>query len=313
MNVLEVAYEKESTDVNVGKGGVNVDVGQYPGTTVGVGKGGVDVNTGHGTTVNVGHGTGVGVQTHHGGKPVYVYVAPGKSPFSYVYAATATQVHDDPSAAFFFLENNLRPGTKMNTRFYNLMPASTFLPRDIANSLPFSTSKTAEILSKYSIEPTSTDATAIKETLKTCESPAAKGEDRLCVTSLESMVDFAISKLGKDAKVVATEAAEDSHIRTYTVAPEGAQELKGSKSVTCHREAYAYAVYYCHETYETSAYTVPLVRDDGSKAEAVAVCHKDTSAWNPKHLAFQVLKVKPGTVPVCHFLPQDHLVWVSSS
>jgi hypothetical protein len=24
-----------------------------------------------------------------------------------------------------------------------------------------------------------------------------------------------------------------------------------------------------------------------------------------------VLKVQPGTVPVCHFLPQDHLVWVS--
>jgi hypothetical protein len=49
---------------------------------------------------------------------------------------------------------------------------------------------------------------------------------------------------------------------------------------------------------------------DGTNAKAVAVCHTDTSAWNPKHLAFQVLNVKPGTVPVCHFLPQDHVVWL---
>ena len=28
------------------------------------------------------------------------------------------------------------------------------------------------------------------------------------------------------------------------------------------------------------------------------------------HFAFQVLKVKPGTVPICHFLPNNNLVWV---
>ncbi|BBG95480.1 hypothetical protein Prudu_004040 [Prunus dulcis] len=29
------------------------------------------------------------------------------------------------------------------------------------------------------------------------------------------------------------------------------------------------------------------------------------------HVAFQVLKVKPGTVPISHFLPKyDHVVWV---
>ena len=49
---------------------------------------------------------------------------------------------------------------------------------------------------------------------------------------------------------------------------------------------------------------------DGKKAEVVASCHMDTSAWNPKNVAFQVLKVKPGTVPVCHFLPRDDLIWI---
>nr|GLL16852.1 BURP domain protein RD22-like [Ipomoea trifida] len=55
-----------------------------------------------------------------------------------------------------------------------------------------------------------------------------------------------------------------------------------------------------------------LVGANGAKVKAAVVCHKDTSAWNPKHLAFQVLKIKPGTVPVCHFLPEDHIVWVAN-
>ncbi|WVZ21601.1 hypothetical protein V8G54_008923 [Vigna mungo] len=43
------------------------------------------------------------------------------------------------------------------------------------------------------------------------------------------------------------------------------------------------------------------------------VCYTDTSQWNPKHLAFQVLKVKPETVLVRHFLPEDHVVWKTNN
>jgi hypothetical protein len=84
-----------------------------------------------------------------------------------------------------------------------------------------------------------------------------------------------------------------------------------NKAVVCHKENYPYAVFYCHKTDTTKVYSVPLEGVDGNRVKAVAVCHTDTSQWNPKHLAFQVLKVQPGTVPVCHFLPQDHVVWVS--
>ncbi|KAJ9702400.1 hypothetical protein PVL29_004235 [Vitis rotundifolia] len=74
----------------------------------------------------------------------------------------------------------------------------------------------------------------------------------------------------------------------------------------------AYAVFYCHKIPATRAYMVPLVGRDGTKAKAVAVCHTNTMEWNPKYLAFQQLKVKPGTAPICHFLPKDHIVWVVS-
>ncbi|KAG9455790.1 hypothetical protein H6P81_000298 [Aristolochia fimbriata] len=315
-----------NTNVNVGPGGVHVNAGgkgtKPGGTTVDVGhKGGVNVNAGgHGKThVGVGKG-GVGVVTgpHKGHPPVVVRVVPGKNPFSYNYAAAADQALDDPNSALFFLEKDLRPGRQMTLRFTSpdstpLARPAAFVPRTVADSIPFSSTKLPEIFHRLSVEPDSAEAATMKNTLESCEEPAAKGESKLCATSLESMVDFVESKLGNDAKPLTTTGAISGDRVTYRVSESGAEEMKGSRSVSCHSEPYAYAVYLCHETRETKAYRVPLkgVKDDGMrKVEAVAVCHRDTSAWNPKHLAFQVLNVKPGSVPICHFLPQDHILWV---
>lgn len=139
------------TNVNVGKGGVNVDAGKGKpgGTTVNVGKGGVNVHAGKGkpgggTTVNVGgKGGGVNVNTPHKGKPVHVVV--GKSPFNYLYAATETQLHDDPNVAMFFLEKDLKPGNKMNLHFTQSSNQAAFLPREVSNSIPFSSAKVSHL------------------------------------------------------------------------------------------------------------------------------------------------------------------------
>jgi hypothetical protein len=100
---------------------------------------------------------------------------------------------------------------------------------------------------------------------------------------------------------------EGSPRQEYTVT--GVKRAGGGRLVACHAEPYAYAVFACHLTQQTRAYSVSMLGRDGTAVDAVAVCHADTSGWNPKHVAFQVLRVKPGTVPVCHFLPQDHVVW----
>ncbi|XP_077219939.1 BURP domain protein RD22-like [Tasmannia lanceolata] len=317
----DLVDEKTGTSVNVGKGGVHVDTGKgkpKSGTAVDVGKGGVHVGAGQGkpnggTSVDVGkNGAGVGVSTGHKGKPVIVKVGPpGKSPFDYKYEASEDQLHDDPNVAIFFLEENLHPGAKMNLHFIKTTPEATFLPRGVAQSIPFSSSKLPDILNKFSISPGSLEAEAVKDTLSTCEAPASKGEDKYCATSLESMVDFARTRLGANLQVLTTTVDKETATQEYTVGS-GVKKMVGPKSVACHGQSYVYAVFYCHETSDTTAYTVPLVGKDGTSVEAVAVCHKDTSAWNPKHLAFQVLKVKPGSVPICHFLPQDHILWASS-
>ncbi|CAI9784847.1 unnamed protein product [Fraxinus pennsylvanica] len=273
--------EDKSTAVGVSKGGVGVNAGSPgKGTNVGVGKGGVVV----------------GAPTKSG-KPVYVGVTPGPVPFLYKYAAEENQIHDDPNVVLFFLEKDLYKGNNMKLHFFKSSDdRASFLPRQVADSIPFSSKKFPEILDRFSLNPSSEKAEIMKKTIQECEETGIKGEEKYCATSLESMVDFSTSKLGRKVEA------------NYKIV--GVKKLSEEKAVVCHKQKYPYAVFYCHKTETTVSYKVAMVGDDGTKVKAAAVCHKDTAAWNPKHLAFQVLKVKPGTVPVCHFLPQDHIVWV---
>ncbi|KAG9139865.1 hypothetical protein Leryth_015249 [Lithospermum erythrorhizon] len=326
--------EDKRTSVDVGKGGVNVNTGKRKsggdtnvsvgrkgvgvttrkpkggGTNASVGRKGVDVNTGNGgngTNVEVGKG-GVTVGAGNNGKPVYVGVQPGNDPFIYTYAANENQLKDNPNVAIFFLEKDLHQGTKMNLQFSKRENLATFLPRKVADTIPFSSNKVPEIMGRFSLEPDSPEAETIKTTIKECEEPGIAGEEKYCATSLESMVDFTTSKLGKRVEAISTESGEGNVLQEFEFS--GVNKMGHDKAVVCHRQKYVYAVFYCHKTEATKAYEVSLVGKNGEKVKAVAICHKDTSKWNPKHLAFQVLKVKPGAVPICHFLPQDHVVWV---
>nr|KYP53974.1 Dehydration-responsive protein RD22 [Cajanus cajan] len=301
-DLLHPAGWREEKDASVGVGNGSVNVGVEKGNQ---GQGG-------GTDVNVGGGNG-GVNVHTGpkGKPVHVGVGP-HSPFDYNYAASDNQLRDHPNVALFFLEKDLHHGTKFNLHFtHTLNVDATFLPRKIADSIPFSSNKVSDILNKFSITPGSDEAQTVKNTVSECEERGIKGEEKRCVTSLESMVDFATSKLGNSVDAFSTEVRKESEFQEeYRIAGSGVKKLGGEKGVVCHKESYPYAVFYCHKSDSTKVYSVPLEGADGSRVKAVAVCHTNTSPWNPKHLAFKVLKVQPGAVPVCHFLPRDHVVFV---
>ncbi|KAF9601759.1 hypothetical protein IFM89_022873 [Coptis chinensis] len=248
----------------------------------------------------------------HKGKPVVVIADYDFANYLQNYAASEDQLHADPNVPFF-LEKDLKSGTKMNVHFTRTTNGARFLPRKVAEAIPLSSNKFPEVLKQFSVEPQSMEAEAMKQTVKECEKPASQEEEeKSCATSLESMVDFITSNLGKHVQPMSTEIdKQETPKQKYIIAP-GVKKMGGENSVVCHKQTYAYAVFYCHKTKSTEAYKVPLVGADGTKATAVAVCHTDTSKWNPKHLAFQVLKVKPGTVPICHFLPEDHIVWTSN-
>ncbi|XP_062020543.1 BURP domain-containing protein 3-like [Rosa rugosa] len=226
---------------------------------------------------------------------------------SYAEAASG-KIQVEPDVTTFFLEKDLRLGKKMTLHFPKTTVAAEILPRKVAKSIPFSTNKLPQILNHFAVKPNSVEAEVIKQTIEDCEAPSIKGEDKYCATSLESLVDFTVSKLGKYVQVHSTEV-ENENKQEYKIG-KGAVQRIGDRSVVCHKQKYVYAVFYCHEIHSTRAYVVPLVGADGTKAEAVAVCHTDTRTWNNKHFAFQALKIKPGTLPICHFLPSGNLVWV---
>ncbi|AES58801.2 putative BURP domain-containing protein [Medicago truncatula] len=227
------------------------------------------------------------------------------------YDASDTQLHDYRNLALFFFEKDLHNGTKLNMQFTKTSDyGATFLPREVANSIPFSSNKVENILNYFSIKQGSAEYEIVKNTIGSCEMPAIEGEEKSCVTSLESMVDFTTSKLGNNVEAVSTEVNKESDIQQYIIA-KGVKKLGENKIVVCHPMDYPYTVFYCHKLRATKVYYLPMEGVDGTKVKAVAICHSDTSQWSPKHLAFQVLKIQPGTVPVCHFLPQGHVVWFS--
>ncbi|CAH2050322.1 unnamed protein product [Thlaspi arvense] len=219
------------------------------------------------------------------------------------------QLHDNPNVALFFLEKDLTQRRKLTLHFTRTANTASFLPRQEAEKIPFSSNKFPDILDHFSVKPNSVAAKTMKQTIKECEEPGIEGEEKYCATSLESMIDFSTSGNGKNHIAISTEAKE-TPAQKYSIV--GVKKMGNSEAVVCHKQNYPYAVFYCHKTYTTKAYLVSMVGEDGTKVKAAAVCHTDTSKWNPKHLAFLVLKVKSGTVPICHFLPEDHVVWVSN-
>ncbi|MCD7450296.1 hypothetical protein HAX54_005138 [Datura stramonium] len=212
----------------------------------------------------------------------------------------------------YFLEKDLKKGNVINFPSLKNENEAPFLPRE--STIPFSSKKISEILNYFSIDSNSKDAQTIKDTIKLCEEPELQHkEKKLCVTSLESMVDFILSQLGtNNILAMTTEVQGETHgiLQKYTF--EEVQQIADGDNMVCHKTNYAYAVHYCHVGGSTKTFMVSMVGVDGTRVKAISVCHKDTSFWTPKGLPFVLLNVKPGTTPICHFLPTDQIVFVPS-
>ncbi|GLT50709.1 hypothetical protein SLA2020_241760 [Shorea laevis] len=213
------------------------------------------------------------------------------------------------TASLFFFESDLHPGRLMKLlEFTRTENEATFLPRAVADSMPFSSNKFSDILKLFSMGPKSVGSKVMKQNIENCERESVGGEDKYCATSLESLIDHSVSRLGKKMHVLSTEVEKETKVEKFTIG-KGMKKI-GEKEIVCHKLKYPYAVFLCHSLDKTDVYKVPLIGSDGTKVKAIAVCHKDTSTWNPRHLAFLVLKVKPGSVPICHFLAKETIVWV---
>ncbi|EXC07324.1 hypothetical protein L484_021232 [Morus notabilis] len=190
----------------------------------------------------------------------------------------------DPSQMIFFTLKDMKVGQNIPIYFPKKDPSSSphLLARYEASSIPFSLKELPNLLNFFCFSQDSPQAKAMESTLSLCEIEPIKGETKFCATSLESMLDFVRGAFGLE---------ESFSVVTTTFLTK--------------------SMYYCHyQESENKVYKISLGGENGDKVEAVAVCHMDTSHWSRDHVSFRVLRIEPGTFPVCHFFPADHLVWV---
>ncbi|XP_070678365.1 BURP domain-containing protein 11-like isoform X4 [Malus domestica] len=224
--------------------------------------------------------------------------------------------HNEASKQGFFTFDDLHCGMRMPLHFPN-QEHSRFLPKEVADSIPFSTPHIPQIRQLFSIPQGSQEAKNVAYALEQCEMKPITGETKFCATSLESMTNFVTKIIGSGVRfnILSTEhpTTSTSITQRYTILEEPKQVL-ASKMVFCHPLAYPYAVFFCHHfERDTKFFKVKLGGENGDKVQAVAVCHMDTSDWDPAHDLFALLGIKASaSSPVCHFLPENHLVWIPS-
>jgi hypothetical protein len=197
------------------------------------------------------------------------------------------------------------------------------LRRDVADSIPMSTENFTDVMKMFA--PASHHmARDIWSTLDICEHlHPVKDEKKTCVTSVESMVEFA-------ASVVA--GGNTGGLRAFSLANVPAEGVAWGKmykvvaakriteegdTVTCHNMKFPVAAYMCHAVNPTRVYTVTLESEHvtsagevGQRMEALAVCHLDTSQFGAMNMPENV---KPGDAPLCHFISRDSVLWAPAA
>ncbi|XP_022749129.1 BURP domain-containing protein 11-like isoform X2 [Durio zibethinus] len=191
-----------------------------------------------------------------------------------------------------------------------------FLPKEVADTIPFSSSQAPTILQLFSVSPDFPKGKVVRETLRKCELEAAQGETKICATSLESLLGFLRKAFEPevDFKFITTShpTITTPTLQNYTVL-EPPREIQSAKKVACHPLPYLYAIYFCHfDASETKAFKLSLVGDSGDKVDAVVVCHMDTSGWSSDHISFRMLGIKQGN-SICHVFAEGNMVWIQPS
>lgn len=223
-----------------------------------------------------------------------------------------------PKAAedLFFFENSLATGSTRSTLIPSTRINPPFLRHEALKHIPFSPRNITSIIDMFA--PASlTMIDDISFALHQCENPeqATTGEKSGCAASIESYLEFIVSTLGtSQVRAFSADVPKEGIVsQRYTTA--SVRLLTHSQSVlVCHDMPYPYKVLYCHMSFPTRAYQVKLISEaHGSSMDALAVCHLNTSSWNPEHAFFKLMHVKPGQTTACHYLNRGSMVWVATA
>ncbi|KAF8040485.1 hypothetical protein BT93_B2650 [Corymbia citriodora subsp. variegata] len=212
----------------------------------------------------------------------------------------------------FFRESMLKTGTVMPMPdIRDKMPRRSFLPRSIASKLPFSSTMLDKLKEIFHAGQNSTMEKIMADALAECERAPSPGESKRCVSSIEDMIDFATSILGRNVAVRSTESIEGSNHQILIGQVKGINGGLVTKSVSCHQSLFPYLLYYCHSVPKVRAYEADILdpKLQTKINHGVAICHLDTSAWSANHGAFLALGSSPGRIEVCHWIFENDMTW----
>ncbi|KAM7250201.1 hypothetical protein ACFE04_022084 [Oxalis oulophora] len=215
----------------------------------------------------------------------------------------------------FFRESKMKTGAVLPMPdIQDKMPERSFLPRSISSKLPFSSSKIGELKQIFHAGDNSTMEKLISDALVECEREPSKDETKRCVGSLEDMIDFVTSVLGRNVVVRTTENTKGSKTNIMIGEIKKINGGKVTKSVSCHQSLYPYLLYYCHSVPKVRVYEADIL-DSKTKEKinhGTAICHLDTSVWSPSHGAFLALGSSPGKIEVCHWIFENDMTWTTA-
>lgn len=224
-------------------------------------------------------------------------------------------VNDGVEEGKFFRESMLIEGTIMKMpNIKDWMPKRSFLPRAILSKLPFSTNDLDELKRTFQATNGSTMEHVITNALAECDRAPSPGEIKRCVGSVEDLIDFAVSVLGRDPMLRTTEGVKGSGGEVMIGKVDGIKGGSLIKSVSCHQSLYPYLLYYCHAVPRVRVYVADILDVESKETinRGVAICHIDTSAWSPRHGAFLALGSGPGLIEVCHWIYENDMNWTSA-
>ncbi|CAN6270863.1 unnamed protein product [Urochloa humidicola] len=238
--------------------------------------------------------------------------------------------HRIASEKLLYPETVFTAGSKINLYIDRAAALhNAYLRRDIADSIPMSTKNFSDIVAMFA--PVSHSMVRdMWSTLSSCEHPReVVGKQKACTTSLESMHGFSTTALGtSNLRALSTsidvpEEGISSPSQRYEVVTVHAITAKAAaNTVTCHSMSFPVALFYCHAVNPTRIYEVTLQREDGTvipktrapaTVRALAVCHVNTSGFDPTLKYWVKLGLKPGEASVCHFLTRGDVFWAPAS
>ncbi|MCO5598174.1 hypothetical protein L7F22_052266 [Adiantum nelumboides] len=206
------------------------------------------------------------------------------------------------------------------------VPERAFLPAELSKTLPFTNTSASQV---FKLDESSELAQVSSKTVETCNegvhadgTTELQGEAAGCATSLEGMQSLLSSPMllgpKQAAHVEALVAEADQNLQggfKGKVMEVKMRASEASRHAVCHNLMYPSAVYFCHYLPRTRVYAVTLQQATASDKllQAVAMCHLETTGWNPQHIAFQNLQTKPGESEACHWVLQGSVTFVPAA